>query len=163
MLLKNKIKSISIFLILLFALLYIFWMIQNSNTVESVDKINKPNLSSNVMLKDETIPDNADTEEVLQYPEPNNSNPTVIINQEDMDSNEIDILKELEKHKNDKGKMYEEELEQISTKQTIYLEKRVLPKPITEETLGIIEEEEGLSDTSTDKNTPLEDEGFDPR
>ena len=162
MLLKNKIKSISIFLILLFTLSYIFWMIQNSNTVESVDKINKPNLSSNVMLKDETIPDNADTEEVLQYPEPNNSNPTAI-NQEDMDSNEIDILKELEKHKNDKGKIYEEELEQISTKQTIYLEKRVLPKPITEETLGIIEEEEGLSDTSTDKNTPLEDEGFDPR
>jgi len=137
-------------------------MIQNSNTVESVDKINKPNLSSNVMLKDETIPDDADTEEVLQYPEPNNSSPTVI-NQEDMDSNEIDILKELEKHKNDKGKIYEEELEQISTKQTIYLEKRVLPKPMTEETLGIIEEEEGLSDTSTDKNTPLEDEGFDPR
>ena len=162
MLLKNKIKSISIFLILLFTLSYIFWMIQNSNTVESVDKINKPNLNSNVMLKDETIPDDADTEEVLQYPEPNNLNPTVI-NQEDMDSNEIDILKELEKHKNDKGKIYEEELEQISTKQTIYLEKRVLPKPMTEETLGIIEEEEGLSDTSTDKNTPLEDEGFDPR
>lgn len=166
MFLANKIKYIIILLIIIFISWYFIKITQNDNTVIKLDKINNIIIKSNIIQKNKALQDNVVIKKIQPYPTSHDDTSTSI-KPIDMTINEIAILEELEKHKNEKGTIYEEgDIEEIINKQTPHLkekQKNTLLIPISEEVLGNIEEVEGLSDTSSDDNTPLESDDIDPR
>jgi len=150
MFLNHKIKFISAIVIFVLLIAYMFTIVDTKKDTNNSKILNANKMQSSSKITQ--IDKSSKTSHIYSKR-----------NEIDVNLNEVEILKELEKHKNDTGTVYEEDIEQIDTPPSEIKERKIHFQPLSEETLGMIEEVEGLTDTSDDDNMPLEEEDIDPR
>jgi len=137
--------------------------VKENEQKESTVTTKKPSLTKPVKATG-TVLDDGELEEDNTYNPEEALASSEPISTDEMDENEADMLKELTNNKDEGGESYEEEETDIvkvkrETKEEVY---ERLSTPLTEEALTKIEETQGLMNTSSDDNTPLETKDFDP-